>query len=625
MNRYSLWKYILIVVAVLMGALYTAPNFYPEAPAVQITSAKATIKVDSSMTGRVDEVLKKGGIKGEGAQFDAGKNQGSVHVRFADVNAQFAAKSLLEKELNPDPSDHIYNVTFISLPSTPAWMQALRANPMYLGLDLRGGVHFLMQVDTAGYLKKRQQGQESSIRTLLRDKSVRHAGIEVAANGIEIKFRDDATRQKAKDILSAQMPDLTLTLAGTDSDLILLANMNPKQTKDAIDQAVQQNIVTLSKRVNELGLSEPVIQRQGDDRIVVELPGVVDVAHAKDIIGRTATLKISMADESIVRGTELTATVPAGSELFTSGRDAPVILYKEPIVTGDYITSADARPDRQSGLPVVEISLNGEGGRKMLDATRGKIGKMMGMVLFEKVKGQEKGEVLIVARLSAEFGANFIITGQSSMESANDLALLLRAGALAAPMDIIEERTVGPQLGAENIKKGFDSTLYGFAAIAVFMILYYMVFGFFSVLALAINLLLLVGLLSGLQATLTLPGMAAIALALGMAIDANVLINERVREELRAGNTPQAAISMGFERAWATILDSNITTLIVGLALLSFGSGPIKGFAIVHCLGILTSIFSAVFVSRGVVNLWYGRKKKLTSVKIGQIWKPKEA
>jgi preprotein translocase subunit SecD len=625
MNRYALWKYILIVVAVLLGLLYTAPNFYPEAPAVQITSAKATIKVDPSMSARVNEVLKRGGIKADDAHFDLSGSQGSVRVRFADINAQFAAKSLLEKELNTDPADHTFNVTFISLPSTPAWLQALRAQPMYLGLDLRGGVHFLMQVDTAGYLKKREQGQETSIRTLLRDKGIRHAGIEATPGGLQIKFRDDDTRQKAKDLLFRQFPELTFTPTTAGSDLVLLASMNPQKTKEAIDEAVQQNIVTLSKRVNALGLSEPVIQRQGADRIVVELPGVVDVAHAKDIIGRTATLQIRMVDKSIARGTELTSAIPPGSELFTSGRDAPVVLVKDPIVTGDYITSADARPDRQSGLPNVEISLNSEGGHKMLDATRGHVGDSMGMVLFERVKGQEKGEVLIVARLQAEFGSNFVITGQSSMESANDLALLLRAGSLAAPMDIIEERTVGPQLGAENIKKGFDSTLYGFAAIAVFMVLYYMVFGFFSVLALAINLLLLVGLLSGLQATLTLPGMAAIALALGMAIDANVLINERVREELRAGNTPQAAISMGFDRAWATILDSNITTLIVGLALLSFGSGPIKGFAIVHCLGIMTSIFSAVFVSRGVVNLWYGRQKKLTSVKIGQIWKPKEA
>lgn len=621
MNRYPLWKYILIVIAVVMGALYTAPNFFGEAPAVQVTSAKATVKVESDMSARVDEVLKKGGIISDGAKFDFSGNQGSVRVRFANIDAQFAAKSLLERELNEDLNDRTYNVAFNSLPNTPAWLQALHALPMYLGLDLRGGVHFLMQVDTDAYLKKRQQGQESSVRTLLRDKSIRHAGISATANGLEIKFRDEETRAKAKGVLASQMPDLTLTLAGAGADLSLLATMNPQKLREEIDEAVVQNIVTLSKRVNELGLSEPVIQRQGVDRIVVELPGVVDVARAKDIIGRQATLEIRMVDESVIRGSEATATVPPGSELFTSGRDAPVILYKDPILTGDYITSADARPDRQSGLPDVDISLNGEGGHKMLDATRGKIGKLMGIVLFEK----GKGEVLTVARIQAELGSTFVITGQSSIETARDLALLLRAGSLAAPMEIIEERTVGPQLGAENIKKGFDSIVYGFAAISTFMVVYYMVFGFFSVMALAINLLLLVGLLSGLQATLTLPGLAAIALALGMAIDANVLINERVREELRAGNTPQAAIALGFDRAWATILDSNITTLIVGLALLSFGSGAIRGFAIVHCLGILTSIFSAVFVSRGVVNLWYGRKKKLTSVKIGQIWKPKEA
>jgi len=621
MNRYSLWKYILIIVAVVLGALYTLPTYFGEAPAVQITTAKATVKVESGMSGQVDQILKKAAIKADGAQFEFVNNQGAVHVRFADINSQFLAKTLLEKELNPDLNDKTYNVTFNSVPDTPAWLQAIHALPMNLGLDLRGGVHFLMQVDTTAYLKKRQQGQESSVRTLLHDKEIRHAGIDVSGNGLVIKFRDDATRLKARDLLASQMSDFTLTLAGDGGNLTLLATLSPQKLKESIDEAVVQNIVTLSKRINELGLSEPIIQRQGVDRIVVELPGVVDVAHAQSIIGRTATLEIRMVDESITRGTESTATISPGSELFTSGRDVPVVMYKEPILTGDYITSADARPDRQSGLPNVDISLNSEGGHKMLDATRGKIGKLMGIVLFEK----GKGEVLTVARIQAELGSQFVITGQSSMESARDLALLLRAGALAAPMEIIEERTVGPQLGAENIKKGFDSVVYGFAAIAIFMVMYYMVFGFFSVMALAINLLLLVGLLSGIQATLTLPGMAAIALALGMAIDANVLINERIREELRAGNTPQAAISLGFERAWATILDSNITTFIVGIALLIFGSGAIRGFATVHVLGILTSIFSAVFVSRGVVNLWYGRKKKLTSVKIGQIWKPKEA
>jgi preprotein translocase subunit SecD len=624
MNRYPLWKYLLIVFAVVIGALYTAPNFFGEAPAIQVTSSKVTVKVESAMSQRVDDILKKGGIKADVAEFDPSGTQGAVRVRFADSNAQFAAKSLLDKELNPDQNDATYNVTFNLLPNTPGWLRAIHAQPMARGLDLRGGVHFLMQVDTASYLKKRLQGQENSVRSMLHDKSIRHSGITPTADGLEIAFRDEETRLKAKDVLSSQMPDFIYTLGGTPDNLKLIATTNPVKQKEAIDEAVSQNIVTLGKRINELGLTEPVIQREGADRIVVELPGVVDVAHAKDIIGRTATLEIHMVDESVTRGSEMTQPVPSGSVLFTSGKDTPVILYKDPILTGDYITSADYRPDQQSGLPTVSISLNSEGGSKMRDATRGKIGKLMGMVLFENRNGKETSEVLIVARIQNELGSSFVITGQPSPQSAIDLALLLRSGALAAPMEIIAESTVGPQLGAENIKKGFDSTLYGFAAIAIFMIVYYMVFGFFSVLALAINLLLLVGLLSGMQATLTLPGMAAIALALGMAIDANVLINERIREELRAGNTPQAAISQGFDRAWATILDSNITTLIVGLALLSFGTGAIRGFAIVHCLGILTSIFSAVFVSRGVVNLWYGRKKKLTSVKIGQIWKPKE-
>jgi preprotein translocase subunit SecD len=621
MNRYPLWKYILIAVAVVLGALYTAPNFFGDSPALQITSLKETIKVDTAMPDRVNQILKKGAIKAGEANYDLTGTQGAVRVQFNNSDDQFAAKSLLEKELNSDLSDPIYNVSFNQLPNTPKWMPALHALPMARGLDLQGGAHFLMQVDTGAYLKKRQQSQTSSIKSLLHEKSIHYAGINVGATGLEIKFRDEETRLKAKDVLTSKYPELTFVLQGTADDLTLLATTSPQKQKEAIDEAVVQNIVTLSKRINELGLKEPVIQREGVDRIVVELPGVVDTARAEKIIGRTATLEMRLVDESTPRIPDASTVVPAGSELFTSGHDAPVILYKDPIVTGDYITSADARQDTQSGQPVVSISLNHEGGDKMRDTTRGHIGKLMSIVLFEK----GKGEVLSVATIQGEFGSQFQITGSRSMEAANDLALLLRAGALAAPMEIIAKSTVGPQLGAENIKKGFNSTLYGFAAIAIFMTLYYMVFGFFSVLALAINLLLLVGLLSGMQATLTLPGMAAIALALGMAIDANVLINERIREELRAGNTPQAAIANGFDRAWATILDSNITTLIVGLALLAFGSGAIRGFAFVHCMGIGTSIFSAVFVSRGVVNLWYGRKKKLTSVKIGQIWKPKEA
>lgn len=617
MNRYPLWKYIIIVIALVFGVLYTVPNFFGESPAVQVSSAKATVKVDQSMMARVDEALKAGGIAPDGVLFDVHGTQGSVRARFRDTDTQFKAKALLEKGLNPDPADPTYIVAFNLLPNTPQWLQSLHALPMYLGLDLRGGVHFLMQVDTKAVLNKRLQGLQSGMRSMLRDKGVRHAGIDRSGDFVEIKFREPETRNKAREVIASQMSDVTLQDAGEGTDLKLVAGYKPEALKRTTEEAVQQNISTLSKRVNELGVSEPVIQRQGADRIVVQLPGVQDVSRAKDIIGRTATLEVRMVDETVTRGTEETAAVPFGSELFKVGKGAPVVLYKDPVITGDYISSASASFD-QNQQPAVSIDLNGDGGRRMREATRSKIGKLMAIVLFEK----NKGEVLTVATIRDELGSRFQITGMGSAEAANDLALLLRAGSLAAPMEIVEERTIGPQLGAENIKKGFNSTLYGFAAIAVFMLIYYHLFGFFSVFALAVNLMLLIAVLSTMQATLTLPGMAAIAFTLGMAIDANVLINERIREELRAGNTPQAAIAAGFDRAWATILDSNVTTMIAGLALLIFGSGAIRGFAVVHCLGILTSMFSAVFVSRGIANLWYGRKKKLASVSIGQVWRP---
>ena len=619
MNRYPVWKYVIILIAFAFGALYTLPNFYSSSPALQINSAKSTIKIDSGMQSRVEDALKAAGIAQTGIFYEVNGSQGTVKARFADPDTQFKAKEALEKTLNPDQTDPSYSVTFNSLSNTPAWLQGMRALPMFLGLDLRGGVHFLMQVDTNGVLNKRLSGMQASIRSGLRDKDIRHSGIERSDNQINIKFADAAVRSKAQAVIMDQQRDADVTEAGSGSDLMLSVTMKPAALAQAKADGVKQNIATLSKRINELGVSEPIIQQQGADRIVVELPGVVDVARAKDIIGRTATLEVRMKDESILDGTDATATVPYGSELFKVGRGAPVILYKDPVLTGETISSASASFD-QHQQPAVSIDLNGDGGRKMRDATRGKIGKKMAIVLFEK----GKGEVLTVATIQAELSSSFQITGMGSTENASDLALLLRAGALAAPMSIIEERVIGPQLGAENVRQGLNSTLYGFIAISIFMIVYYMLFGAFSVLALSFNLLLLVAVLSLLQAALTLPGMAAIALALGMAIDSNVLINERVREELRAGNSPQAAISAGFDRAWATILDSNVTTLIVGLALLVFGSGSIRGFAVVHCLGILTSMFSSVFVSRGVVNLWYGRKRKLTTVAIGQIWKPAE-
>jgi preprotein translocase subunit SecD len=620
MNRYPVWKYILIAVAILLGALYAAPNYFGESPAVQVTSGKSTLKLTSDMIAKVDEVLTREKIPHSELTFDGTGTYASVRARFPDPDTQFRAKAVLEKGLNADPADPSYLVALNLQPDTPKWMQALHAKPMFLGLDLRGGVHFLMQVDTKAVLTKRVQGMQASARSLLRDKNVRHAGIERVGDTIVINFRDDATRQKAKAVLGDQLPDVTFADTGADTDLKTVMSMKPAALKKTTDEGVKQNIATLSKRVNELGVAEPIIQQQGPDRIIVQLPGVQDVARARAVIGRTATLEIRMVDESITPGTELTSSIPLNSELFTVGKGVPVVLSKDVILTGDYISSATARQD-QNGQPAVSIDLNGDGGRRMRDATRDRIGKKMSIVLFEK----GKPEVLSVATIQAELGSSFQITGMGNSENSAELALLLRSGALAAPMDVIEERTIGPQLGAENVDKGRHSTMYGFAAVAVFMIVYYMMFGLFSVFALACNLLLLVALLSMLGVTLTLPGMAAIALALGMAIDSNVLINERVREELRNGASPQAAISAGFDHAWATIIDSNVTTLIVGLALLVFGSGPIRGFAVVHTLGILTSMFSAVFIMRGVVNLWYGRKKKLQSIAIGTIWRPDNA
>lgn len=617
MNRYPVWKYILIVLVLSLGALYTIPNFFGESPAVQISSAKATIKLGPEAVGIASQALEKAGVHAENAFYENLGNNGTVRVRFVSTDLQFKAKTVLEQALNSDPNDPNYLVAFNLLPNTPSWLQNLHALPMYLGLDLRGGVHFLMQVDTKAVMTKRIQGLQTGVRALLVEKRIRFAGISRDGDVIDIRVRDQETRDAARAVLSAQMSDLSLVDAADAEGLKLRASLSPQALKRTMEEAVQQNISTLSKRVNELGVAEPVIQRQGSDRIVVQLPGVQDVSRAKDIIGRTATLEVRMVDDSIRRGTEESSAIPLGSELFKVGKGAPVVLFKDPVITGDYISNAGASFDSNQ-QPSVSLDLNGDGGRKMREATRSKVGKLMAIVLFEK----GKGEVLTVATIRDELGSRFQITGMESPAAATDLALLLRAGSLAAPMEIIEERTIGPQLGAENIGKGFNSTLYGFAAITAFMVLYYLLFGAFSVFALAVNVMLLIASLSLLQATLTLPGIAAIALTLGMAIDANVLINERIREELRNGNSPQAAIAAGFERAWATILDSNVTTLIAGLALLIFGSGPIRGFAVVHCLGILTSMFSAVVVARALANLWYGRRKKLTSVSIGQVWKP---
>jgi preprotein translocase subunit SecD len=617
MNRYPLWKYALLAIALVVGLLYTVPNLYGESPAVQVSSGKATLKLDASAATRVQEALTQASLQADFVQFEGN----SVRARFRDTDTQLKAKDAISKALNPDPADPQYIVALNLLSRSPEWMAKVRALPMYLGLDLRGGVHFLMQVDMKSALTKRAEALTGDIRLLLRDKNIRHAGVTRDGNSVDVRFRDAATAQQALAVLSDQLPDLQWVTVADGAEVRMTGSLKPEAGRRVQEQAVKQNITTLHNRVNELGVAEPVIQQQGLDRVVVQLPGVQDTAKAKDIIGRTATLEIRMVNETAeAREAERgAAPVPFGSERFVERGGAPLILFRQVILTGENLTDAQPGFDSQTQEPTVNLSLDAKGSRIFKDVTRDNIGKRMAIVLFEK----GKGEVVTAPVIRSEIGGGRVqISGRMTTTEANDQALLLRAGSLAAPMEIIEERTIGPSLGAENIAKGFNSVIYGFVAIAVFMCVYYMLFGVFSSIALAFNLLLLVAVLSMLQATLTLPGIAAIALTLGMAIDANVLINERVREELRAGAAPQVAIQTGYERAWGTILDSNITTLIAGVALLAFGSGPVRGFAVVHCLGILTSMFSAVVFSRGLVNLWYGRQKRLKSVSIGQIWRP---
>jgi len=618
MNRYPLWKYLVIVVVLCIGALYSLPNFFGEAPAVQISAAKPTLKVDLETQARVEKILASGNLASTGLFFERTGNVGSVKVRFANTDIQLQARDLIQQKLNPDANDPSFTVALNLLSNTPHWLNALNALPMPLGLDLRGGVYFLLQVDMQGAVQKKIVALANDIRSQLRDKNIRQQGLDRNADSIAIRFASETEADVARTLLNVSQSELDWQLEKTATDSKLTGRFKPAALSAVQDNAVKQNIITLNKRVNELAVKEPVIQQQGADRIVVQLPGVQDTARAKDIIGRTATLESRLADPS-VSIISVGQTPPAGMDVFRFGENRLGVFKKSVIFSGESITDASAGFD-QNQRPAVNIALDAAGGRVMQEVTRDNIGKPMGMILFEK----GKGEVLTIATIQSEFGSKFQITGQSTTESANDLALLLRAGSLAAPMEIIEERTIGPSLGAENIEKGFQSLLVGFAAIAFFMMVYYLLFGLFSVIALGVNLFLLIAVLSMLQATLTLPGIAAMALALGMAIDSNVLINERIREELRQGVPPSTAIAVGFNKAWGTILDSNVTTLIAGLALLAFGSGPIKGFAIVHCLGILTSMFSAVFFSRGLVNLWYGREKKLQKLAIGQVWRPQE-
>ncbi len=616
MNRYPAWKYALIVAVLLIAALYTLPNFFGETPAVQVSSGKSTVKVDSTTLARVEQALKAAGIAADGITLEAG----SIKARFGDTDTQLKAKDAVQKALTPDAADPGYVVALNLLSRSPAWLTSLHANPMYLGLDLRGGVHFMLQVDMQAALTKRAESLAGDLRLALREKNIRHSGIARNGQAIEIRFRDSDTMASARNLIQDQMPDLQTAETPEGTEYKLTATIKPEAARRIQDQALKQNMVTLHNRINELGVAEPVIQQQGIDRIVVQLPGVQDTAKAKDILGRTATLEMRLVEDGAeARAAESNSgPVPFGAERFFERSGQAVIVKKQVILTGENLTDAQPGFDSQNQQPKVDLTVDAKGGRIMRDTSRENLKKRMAILLFEK----GKGEVLTAPVIQGELGNRFQISGSMSVNEASDLALLLRAGSLAAPMEIIEERTIGPTLGAENITKGFHSVSWGFLVIVAFMAIYYLLFGVFSSIALAVNLLLLVAVLSMLQATLTLPGMAAMALALGMAIDSNVLINERVREELRGGASPQAAIHAGYERAWATILDSNTSTLIVGLALLAFGSGPVRGFAVVHCIGILTSMFSAVFFSRGLVNLWYGRQKKLKTVSIGTVWRP---
>ena len=612
MNKYPAWKYAVISIVLVVAFLFALPNFFGEVPAVQVSGLRAN-KADAALQTRVQDALKTANLAIDSIELEGE----ALKIKLRDTDTQLKVRDALQTKLGDG-----YVVALTLLSNSPAWLHKLGAQPMYLGLDLRGGVHFLMQVDMKAAIDKAVERYTGEIRVLLRDKKIYHNGISRDGDKVVVRFKEQTEFDKARKEIGSASPELALKDSAADGDLVLTATMKPETLQKLKENALQQNITALRKRVNELGVSEPIVQQQGADRILIQLAGVQDPGRAKDVIGRTATLELRNVAEDLAAGPGFDAfekyrnePAPFGTEKMIGSRGEVVLVKKQVVISGDKVTDAQPGFDQQSGGSNVSVRLDAAGGRVMTQNTRENVKKRMAMILIEK----GKPEVLTWPTIQGEFGSQFQITGMANTNEAKNLALLLRAGALAAPMEIIEERTIGPSLGAENIEKGRNSLMFGFALIAVFMVIYYMLFGVVSVLSLAANLLFLVALLSMLQATMTLPGIAAIALTLGMAIDANVLINERIREELRSGMSPQMAIQIGYERALDTIIDSNITTLIAGLALLIWGSGPIRGFAVVHCLGIVTSVFSAVMVSRGLVNLIYGGKKKVGKLSIGNV------
>lgn len=611
----------MIAIILLIGIIYSIPNFFPSEPAVQI-SAKTEQTIDPAEMQRFEQVLKD-----QGLSFQASENNGSqVLFRFADTDMQLKASEALKTSVGDK-----YIVALNLAQSTPQFLRALHANPMYLGLDLRGGVHFLMEVDMNAAKDKAYERYEDEFRDTLREAKLSYLGIAREGDQLITKFKTEQERDAAAPVLSKPYinNELIWDRKEQDGSYILAATMSPQNLLNIEKFAIQQNITTLRKRVNELGVAEPVIQQQGKGRIVVQLPGVQDTVRAKEILGATATLEFRLVDDAgnDPQQAQASGRAPIGLQLYKERDGTPILLKRKVMLTGEYITDASSGFD-QNNQPSVNITLDGNGASRFSKATGENVQKLMAVVYIEtkfqevEVDGQKvrkpvkTEEVINVARIQEQLSKRFQITGLDSTKEARDLALLLRAGALAAPLYIIEERTVGPSMGKENIEKGFKSNIWGFVAVVIFMIIYYRVFGLISSISLGVNGFLLFALLSMIQATLTLPGMAAIALTLGMAIDANVLINERIREELRNGASPQVAINAGYERAWGTILDSNLTNLIAGVALFMLGSGPVRGFAVVLCLGILTSMFSAVTVSRALTNLVYGYRKRLTHISI---------
>ncbi|OOZ42241.1 protein-export membrane protein SecD [Solemya pervernicosa gill symbiont] len=611
MNRYPIWKYLILIAVVLVGGLYALPNLYGEDPAIQVSARSGDIDL-------AGQELVVQALKGAGIEMMSSRLEGNrLLIRFANTDIQLKAAEVVRERMGGN------YITALNLaPATPDWLRAVDAEPMYLGLDLRGGVHFLMEVDMEAAVNQALEGYVGELRTLLRGEKIGYLTIQKEPDNLKIKYRNEEEREKSLSIIKSTFEGLDQAELDSDKGVFLRLSLKEQKIRDIRKQALKQNITTLRNRVNELGVAEPVIQQQGEERIVVQLPGVQDTTRAKEILGATATLEFRLVEEgSDAYEAKRTGRIPAGARLYSERNGNPILLKRRVMLTGDYITDAASGIEQQSGSPAVYITLDGKGAGRFSEATKDNIGKLMAVVFIEsrseskKINGEtvkkkvRDAKVINVARIRDQLSKRFQITGLDSTTEARDLALLLRAGALAAPIEIVEERTVGPSLGKDNIDQGFASVVIGFAMVLVLMLFYYRAFGMVANMALTLNLVLIVAVLSMLQATLTLPGIAGIVLTVGMAVDANVLIFERIREELRLGNSPQASIHSGYAKALSTIADANITTLIAAIVLFSFGTGPIKGFAVTLSIGIVTSMFTAIFGTRAVINLMYGGRR----------------